>query len=328
MIRLLALLALLAAPLQAQEAPPFRIATGGTAGTYFPIGVLIAGAISAPPGSRPCAEGGACGVPGLVATAISTRGAVANVESILDGTFESGFVQSDVATWAASGTGIWAGRAPASDLVAIANLYPESIHVVARAELRLDAMSDLAGRRVSLGAEGSGTLVEARFVLRAAGVDEASLDARYLAAEESAAALAEGALDAFFFAGGYPAQVVSDLAAATAVALVPIDGFEARALLARHEFFVPDTIPAGTYAGQDADVPTLGVSAQWVTHRDQPEDLIRAVTAALWNETTRHLLDDGHAKGALIRLETALDGVGIDLHPGAERFYAEAGLLD
>ena len=97
---------------QAQEPQFFRIGTGGTAGTYYPIGGLIANAISAPPGSRPCEEGGACGVPGLIATALSANGSVANVNAIAGGTLESGFSQSDVATWAQTGTGIWEGREP------------------------------------------------------------------------------------------------------------------------------------------------------------------------------------------------------------------------
>jgi TRAP transporter TAXI family solute receptor len=325
---LLSALLLLAAPASAQAPSEHRIATGGTAGTYFPIGALIASAISAPPGSRPCAEGGACGVPGLTATAISTLGSVANVEAIMDGTFGSGFVQADIATWAATGTGIWTGRPAETDLVAIANLYPESIHIVARADLDLSGVADLAGKRVSLDERGSGTLVEARFVLRAAGLREALVDARYLSAEAAAEALADGGLDAFFFAGGYPARVVTELAERVPVTLVPVDGAVAQTVLDRHEFFAPDVIPAGTYPGQAEDVETVGVTAQWVTRRDQPEALVHAMTAALWNETTRRLLDGGHPKGAQVRLETALDGVGIDLHPGAERFYAEAGLLD
>ncbi|PWJ17484.1 TAXI family TRAP transporter solute-binding subunit [Jannaschia seohaensis] len=315
-------------PALAQAPRGFTIATGGTAGTYFPIGSLVASAISAPPGSRPCAEGGACGVPGLTATAISTRGSVANVEAIAAGTFDSGFVQADIATWAATGTGIWVGRNPVEDLVAIANLYPESIHLVVAAGSGIEGVADLAGKRVSLDEPGSGTLVEARFVLRAAGLRESMIDAAYLRVEDAARALRAGELDAFFFAGGYPARVISELADAVPIRIVPISGAVADRILTEYEFFAPDVIPGGIYAGQSEDVVTVGVTAQWVTRRDQPEALIYAVTAALWNDTTRRLLDGGHRKGAQVVLETALDGVGIDLHPGAVRFYAEIGMLN
>src|SRR5512140_2100624 len=115
-----------------QDITFFRIGTGGTAGTYYPIGGMIANAISNPPGSRPCADGGSCGVPGLVATAVASNGSVANINGIQSGQMESGFTQSDVAYWAYTGTGVYEGKPKVTDLRLIANLYPETIHVVAR----------------------------------------------------------------------------------------------------------------------------------------------------------------------------------------------------
>ncbi|MGB3407471.1 MAG: TAXI family TRAP transporter solute-binding subunit [Jannaschia sp.] len=317
----------LAPPLQAQDALSFRIATGGSAGTYFPIGGLIANAISAPAGSLPCDAGGACGVPGLTATAITTSGSVANVEAIAEGRLESAFIQSDVATWAWSGTGIWAPRPPEDGLRAIANLYPESMHVVARADSGIEAIADLVGKRVSLDEPGSGTLVEAQLILAAMGIREADLEARYLKTTDAADAMRAGSLDAFFFSGGFPARAITDLANDLAITIVPFDEDATEVILVSHEFFTYDVIPAGVYPGVDEDVWTIGVNAQWVTSADQPEALVYDITRALWNDTTRRLLDGGHEKGRLIRLETALDGVGIPLHPGAERFYLEIGLL-
>src|SRR5436190_19422245 len=124
-----------AAPLVAsaqQDITFFRILTGGTVGTYFPIGGLIANAISNPPGSRPCEEGGSCGVPGMVATSVASNGSVANVAAIATGSAQSGFVQSDIAYWAYTGTGIYEGRPKVDSLRAIANLFPESVHLVVR----------------------------------------------------------------------------------------------------------------------------------------------------------------------------------------------------
>ena len=119
-------------PAVAQDITFFRIGTGGTAGTYFPIGGLVANAISNPPGSRACADGGSCGVPGLVATSVASNGSVANVAAIANGTVQSAFVQSDVAHWAFTGTGIYEGRPKVETLRAIANLFPESFQLVAR----------------------------------------------------------------------------------------------------------------------------------------------------------------------------------------------------
>src|SRR5438477_2474530 len=124
--------ALLGAPLHAQDITFFRILTGGTVGTYFPIGGLIANAISNPPGSRPCNDGGSCGVPGLVATSVASNGSVANAAAIGAGSAQSGFVQSDVAFWAYTGTGVYDGRPKIDILRAIANLYPESFQLVVR----------------------------------------------------------------------------------------------------------------------------------------------------------------------------------------------------
>ena len=154
-------------PAASQDITFFRIGTGGTAGTYFPIGGLIANAISNPPGSRPCSDGGSCGVPGLVATAVASNGSVANVQGIASGSMQSGFSQSDVAYWAFNATGIYEGRPKVEVLCAIANLYPESFHVVARKGAGIKSIRDLKGKRLSLDEPGSGTLVDARLILAA-----------------------------------------------------------------------------------------------------------------------------------------------------------------
>ncbi|MGR3572292.1 TAXI family TRAP transporter solute-binding subunit [Brevirhabdus sp.] len=317
----------LAIPALAQAPQFFRIGTGGTAGTYYPIGGLIANAISSPPGSRACDQGGSCGVPGLIATALSANGSVANVNAINAGTLESGFSQSDVATWAQTGTGIWADRKPVEKLRAIANLYAETIHLVAAADSGIESVADLKGKAVSLDEPGSGTLVDARIILDAYGLSEDDVQAKFLKPDQAAERMRDGAMDAFFFVGGFPAGAIAELASQKAIKLIPISGAEAEAVTGKYTFFAANTVPAGTYDGVDQDVTTLSVGAQWVTSADQPEELIYQVTKALWNDNTRKLLDAGHAKGKEITLDTALDGIGIPLHPGAEKFYREAGVL-
>lgn len=312
----------------AQEPQFFRIGTGGTAGTYYPIGGLLANAISAAPGSRACEDGGSCGVPGLIASAVSANGSVANINAIAGGTLESGFSQSDVATWAQTGTGIWDGRAPVEKLRVIANLYPETIHIVASEKSGIKSVADLKGKRVSLDEPGSGTLVDARIILAAYGLSEDDINASFLKPDQAAERMRDGAMDAFFFVGGFPAGAIAELASQQPVTLVPIDGPEAAATLAEYTFFAENIVPGDTYEGVSEDVTTLSVGAQWVTNADQPDDLIYGITAALWNDSTRQLLDAGHQKGKEIVFDTALDGVGIPLHPGAERFYREQGLIE
>lgn len=323
---LLAGAALLPLSAQAQEIAFFRILTGGTVGTYFPIGGLIANAISNPPGSRPCNEGGSCGVPGLVATSVASNGSVANVAAIGAGTAQSGFVQSDIAFWAYNGTGIYNGRPKVDTLRAIANLYAESVQLVVRKGSGIKSVADLRGRKISLDEPGSGTLVDARLILAAFGLNEKELQAQYLPAQRVADSLKDGTIDGFFSVSGWPQSAVADLAATVGIELVPITGPEVDKLIEQFSFFTSEEIPHGAYKGV-MGVRTVSVHALWVTSSKQPDDLIYKVTAALWNPASRKLLDSGHVKGKEIRLETALVGLGIPLHAGSEKFYKEQGLI-
>ncbi|MEJ1121287.1 MULTISPECIES: TAXI family TRAP transporter solute-binding subunit [Phyllobacterium] len=301
----------------AQTPAFFRIGTGGTAGTYYPIGGLIANAISG---------AGDKGVPGLVATAVSSNGSVANINAIQGGALESGFTQSDVAYWAHSGTGLYEGKNKVDDLRLIATLYPETIHLVARKDADIKSVADLKGKRVSLDEPGSGTIVDARIVLAAYGITEKDIKAEHLKPGPAGDRLRDGALDAYFFVGGYPTGAISELATSSGISLVPINGPEADKLLSENSFFAKDTVPAGAYKDV-AETETISVAAQWVTSAKQPEELVYNITKVMWNDATRASLDAGHAKGKLITLKNATTGLGIPLHPGAERFYKEAGVL-
>ncbi|CUA92346.1 TAXI family TRAP transporter solute-binding subunit [Pannonibacter indicus] len=321
-----ALTASLMAPAAAQDIKFFTIGTGGTAATYYPVGGVIANAISNPPGSRPCEEGGSCGVPGLIASAVSSRGSVDNLNAISSGLRNSGFAQSDVAYWAYTGTGTMQGQPPAEKLRAIAALFPEHIHLVALADSGINSVADLKGKRVSLDEPGSGTYVDANLILEAAGLGVADVTAEALKPDAASDALRNGQIDAFFFVGGYPTGAIVELASAAKIKLVPIDGETAASLTSKHAFFASSDVPEGVYEGVPATT-TVAVGAQWITSSDESEDLVYEITKALWNDNTRKLLDTGHAKGKSITKESALDGIGIPLHPGAEKFYREAGLL-
>ena len=291
----------------------FRIGTGGTAGTYYPIGVLIAGAI---------------GHPGkIVAIAQPSNGSLGNVIGVASGSLESGFSQADVATWAKSGTGIFEGRPGLAGLRLIANLYPESIHVVVRKSSGIGSISDLRGKRVALDEVGSGTLISARQVLAAYGLNEKDLKPEYIKPNQAGDKLRAGSLDAFFFTGGAPAAGIAELAASGEdITLLPIDGKAAQRLLASSLFLVSDVIPTGTYRGIGA-TPTVAVGAQWITSDKADPELIYQITKALYGEAAQKALLNGHPKGKLITLENAVRGAGIPFHPGAERYFREVGVL-
>ena len=318
-----------------------RLATGSLTGTYYPIGELLGQLVSTPPGARVCDPDGVCGVPDLIVIVQTSKGSVENVAAIQSGAAESGFAQSDVAHAAFNGQGPFAGQPPLTRLRALASLYLESAHLVARRDSGIGSVADLRGRRVSVDVEGSGTLVEARLILDAFGLGGSDLGSDTLGADGPKAGaiepvfaspgraldlMAAGELDALFLVAGAPAAAVGELLGEQAATLVPIIGPEVDTLLRAHRFLVPDTIPAGTYPGQTEAVATLGVAALWLVAADLDADLVHAITAALWQPAARARLVTGHPKGEAIQLQHALRGVALPVHPGAARFYQEHGI--
>ena len=310
---------------RADQVQFFRIGTGSTGGTYFPIGSLLASVISNPPGSRGCDRGGSCGVPGLIAVAQSTEGSVANVAAIAGGRLESGLCQADVAYWAFQGEAVFEGQEPITKLRTLANLYPEAIQLVVRADAGIRSVADLKGKRISVDREGSGTLVDTRLVLAAYGLEVEDLEARYLAAGQAVELIRKGELDGLFLVAGTPTAAIAGLAETTALQLVPIAGEEASEIEQSWPFFSHTTIQSGTYRGIAA-TRTLSVGAQWLVSADLPDELVTAITAALWHPASRRLLDTGHPKGKLIELDSALNSLGVPLHPGALAYYEQRGV--
>jgi TRAP transporter TAXI family solute receptor len=283
--------------------------------------------ISNPPGSRPCDKGGSCGVPGLIAVAQSTEGSVDNINAIARDEIESGLSQSDIAYWAYTGTGVYALRGPITNISLIANLYPESIQIVVRRDSGIATVPDLRGKRISLGAPESGTLVDAKIILAAYGLEEDDIIPVFEAPGPAGDLMRDGKLDAFFIVAGVPTNAIEALSEEIEIDLLPIDGEIAARLIEENPFFAVNVIPAETYVGTP-EIHTLSVGAQWIVGTEVDADLVYGVTRALWNKNSREVLDNGHPKGAQIRLETALKGAGLPLHPGAERYYREQGLID
>ncbi|MBI3369824.1 MAG: TAXI family TRAP transporter solute-binding subunit [Burkholderiales bacterium] len=297
----------------AQAQQFFRIGTGGTAGTYYPVGGMIANAVSQP-GK-------------IVVTAQASNGSLANVTGIAGGAVESGFSQADVASWAFTGKGVFEGKPNVPGLRLIANLYPESVHLVVRKGLGVKSVADLKGKRVALDEPGSGTLIDARIILAAYGLKEADIKPEYIKPNQAGDRLKDGALDAFFFVGGAPAGAIAELASAGGgIELVPIDGASADAIRKSNGFFSVDLIPDATYKGIGA-TKTLAVGAQWVTSDKADANTVYEITKALYSDAAQKMLAAGHAKGKFITKDNAVQGAGIPFHPGAERFYREAGLL-
>ena len=187
-------------------------------------------------------------------------------------------------------------------------------------------LKDLKGKKVSLDEPGSGTYVDALLILEANGLSEKDVQAEALKGNAATDALRNGKVDAIFVVAGYPTGALVELASSVSIKLIPIDGAGAKKLNDKHGFFSQSSIPEGTYEGVKS-TSTVAVGAQWFTSAKEDDDLIYNITKALWNAESRKLMDVGHSKGKTITPETALAGVGVPLHPGAERFYKEAGLI-
>lgn len=315
---------------QAQQPTFFRIGSGSAGGTYFPIAGTIANGISSPPGSRPCDEGGQCGVPGLIAIAQSTTASVFNNTAVQNGELEAGLSAADTVRDMFLGQGKFEGK-PHKKLRIVANLYPEDLHLIIPEGSSLNSLEDLAGKRVGIGQAGSGTQVAVLTILDAYGVTRDNMDEAELNTAQSAERLADGQLDAFFYAAGWPVAAFVQLASTKGMELYSFSDAEMTKIHDLIPAYTPSSIPAEAYEGIDYDAKTPGVVTYLVVSSDLPEELVYGITKALWNDNTRTLLDNGHAKGKQITEDKALEGVeelGVPLHPGAAKYYREAGLLD
>jgi uncharacterized protein len=310
----------------AQEGQFFRIGAAATSGTFFEIGGVIASAISKPAGSPPCGYGGNCGVPGLVAVTQATRGSVENLRMIAASQIESGIAQSDIVGWAHAGTGIFAADGPMKNLRAIASLFPERLQLVVRDDSAIRTITDLKGKRISLGQPGSGTLADVRVLLAAAGLTEKDISAEYLRPGAAAANVKDGTLDGFFVIGGMPVPAIRELAAETPIRLIPIDADILAKMRESSGSYRRSVIPAGTYPGISVETASIALHALWIVSAEASDDLIYSIARALWNDATQRLLEAHGPIGRQIQLANALDGLSVPLHPGAKRFYQEAGL--
>jgi uncharacterized protein len=317
-----ALLAAQIRPGLAQDIRYFRIGTGETGGSLFILGGVIASAVSNPPGSRSCDDGGSCGVPGLIALAQTTAGSVENVTSIGSGELDSGLSQADVAYWAYTGKDVFEHGGAIPKLRAIANLYEESLHVVVHRDSKIKTIADLKNARVNLGPKDSANLVTARLILKAFGLSEKKLRPDYSDMTTASAKFVDGDLDALVVLGEVPLPALVELAAKTPITLLPVGGEKIAQLRLDHDFLSVDVIPAESYPGGTI-TSTVGIGIIWLVSADLDESLAYDLTKALWNKENRKLLDETGALGRQVRPGSALQAIPVPMHPGAQRYYSE-----
>ena len=291
------------------------IGTGGITGVYYPTGGAIAKMVNA---QRD--------VYGLKCTVEATGGSVFNVNAILAGDMEFGIVQSDRQYQAVHGLAEWEERGPREDLRAVFSIHPESVCLVAADDAGIDTVSDLKGKRVNIGNPGSGQRQNAIDALESAGLDyETDLHAESVKASEAPGLLQDERIDAFFYTVGHPSGAIKEATAGVRkVHFVPIA--DVAALLQRRPYYARASIPIEHYtsATNTEDVPTFGVKATLMTSTSVPDDVVYAIAREVFEnlEAFRTL----HPAYAELTRENMLEGLTAPLHPGAERYFREAGL--
>jgi uncharacterized protein len=289
------------------------IATGGTGGVYYPYGGGIAKVLNEK-------------LPSVRATAEVTAATVDNLKLIRDGRADVAFALADTLEDAIKGRGPFEGRpVPA---VCLAVLYDNYTHIVALASSSIRTVADLRGKVVSTGSPGSGTEVIALRVLAAAGLDPArDLTRQGLGVSESADALKDGKVDAFFWSGGLPTAAIQDLSHTPGITIRLVPNGEVLPALQRDHgnLYFPLTLPAGAYPGLDAPVPVVGVANVLVVNKSMPEDLAFDITRTLLEN--RGELAEIHPEARNLSLQTAVKGSPAEFHPGALRYYRQAGAL-
>lgn len=288
-----------------ESEPKFlSILTGGTQGTYYPLGGSFAEFITDETGIKTTAE--------------SSQASAANMTALADGTAEIAFVQTDIAYYANKGELMFDGDA-IDTVSALGSLYPETIQLVTTEKSGIKTFDDLKGKKVSVGAPGSGTYANAEQLLEIHGLSlKDDIKAQNLDFGESQESLQSGQIDAAFITSGTPTGAVEALNAVAKVNIVPVEDDKADELIEKYPYYAKDTIEEGTY-GLEQDVPTVSVGAMLVIQNDLSEDVVYDITKAIYENTDKIT----HAKGQLISAEKGLDGIGIPVHPGAQRYFDE-----
>ena len=287
-----------------------NVLTGGTAGVYYPLGVALAKVYGET-------------IPDARTSVQATKASVENLNLLQQGKGEVAFTLGDSLVLGYQGDESAGFAKPLDHLRGVAAIYPNYIQVVATADSGIKTLADLKGKRLSVGAPKSGTELNARAILGAAGISYEDLGkVEYLPFAESVELMKNRQLDATLQSAGLGVASIRDLAASVPITVVAVP---AELVTQVGSPYVAATIPAGTYGGQDADVPTAAVVNFLVTHSEVSDDLAYAMTKGLWDNLGE--LEAAHAAAKAIKRDQALTGMPVPLHPGAERYYREQGML-
>lgn len=307
-------LSLTAGSAMAQQRVFFGIATGGTGGTYYPLGGMLAQLIS----NKATIDGKK-----VSATAESAGASVANARLLGKNEIESAFVAADILDAAYNGRAQF-DRQPIKNLRALAALYPETVQLVTRANSGINSIKDLKGKSISSGSPGSGQYQLLTDLLRVNGLSRNDVKEDSSSFTQAVDKIKDGNLDATLITAGVPTAAVTDFAQAHGLKIVPIAGPEVDVLLKEQPYYTKVTLPANTYKGQTQPVPTLAVLAVWATNDKVSDEMAYQVTKALFDNLP--IMGQVHVQGKNISLGTAMAVGTTPIHPGALRYYKEKGV--
>lgn len=289
---------------ESTEKPKFlSLLTGGTQGTYYALGGTFADLITTDTGIKTTAE--------------VSQASAANMTALQEGKGEIAFVQTDIAYYATEGKQMFDGN-KIDTISALGALYPETVQLVTTEASGIKTYADLKGKKISVGAPGSGTYANAEQLLEINGLTMDDIKAQNLDFGESTDGLQSGQIDAAFITAGTPTAAVEALNATTKVNIIGLDAGKADEIIAKYPYYAKDTVKAGTY-GIANDVETVSVLAMLAVKKDLPEDVVYSMTKAIYDNTGKI----SHPKGEFIKAETGLDGISIDIHPGAQKYFNE-----
>ncbi len=283
--------------------------TGGTAGTYYGYGGILGNQIKT--------------TTGITVNVVSTDGSKANILGIGEGNYQLGTVQSDVMAYAYTGQRSFEKEGQIDSFRVIGGLYAEAVQLVTM-DPNIKSVADLRGKKVSIGAAGSGVYFNAIDILAAAGLTEADIVPQYQSFADSADALKDKKIDAAFIVAGAPTPAIQELCTTTAAYLVPIDGAIADKLMQDNSFYTTYTIPANTYDKQTTAVTTVTVKATLIVSTTASEEDVYNITKAIFDN--KEAITTAHAKGAELSLENATQGMSVPFHKGAAKYFAEKGI--
>lgn len=299
------------APAPASAEQFINVVTGGTSGVYYPLGVALTKLyVDAIPGVRTAVQ--------------ATKASAENLNLLQRGRGELAFTLGDALADAWNGNEEAGFPQKLDKLRGLASIYSNYVHFVARADSGIKSLQDLKGKRVSVGAPKSGTELNARALLTANGIKYSDFSkVEYLPYAESAQLIQNNQIDGTLLSSGLGVAAIRELAASTPVVVVPITPAEVAKI--GQAVYQPGIIPAGTYTGQDKDVPTVTINNYLVTHSGVPDDVVYKMTKSMYDHLDA--LVAAHSAAKAIDPKKALAGMPLPLHPGAEKYYKEVGLL-